>query len=56
MSGFIVMSEEKEVQEVENIEDNGKIHFPVAGLIVIGVLVALMIACVVVLLCIKGAN
>ena len=44
--------EKKEIEEVEEQEplaDNSKVEFPLAGIIIIGILGLLMIACIVVL-------
>ena len=45
---------EEERQEVEEIKDDGKVHFPVAGFIVIGVISVLMMICFIVLLVMGG--
>lgn len=37
-------------QEKEELKDDGKIHFPLSGLFLIGGIVLLMIACIVVLI------
>ena len=44
----------EELENVENtieeLKDDGKIHFPMSGVFVIGGLVLLMVACIVVLI------
>ena len=46
--------ETEEVQEVEeNLVDDGKVHFPVAGLIIIGTISLLMIICFVIILVVR---
>ena len=47
--------DEKELENnIEEIKDDGKIHFPVFGLVVVSVLIVLMIICVVVILLTRG--
>lgn len=43
--------EKKEIEEVEEqpLEDNSKVQFPTAGIIIIGVLAVLMIACIIII-------
>ena len=48
------MEEEKEVEQIEEIKDDGKIHFPISGIIISGVLLLIIIALVVVILILRG--
>ena len=42
------MEEEKKVEEEkEELKDDGRIHFPISGLFVIGGIIILMIVCIV---------
>lgn len=43
--------ERKEIEEVDAEEpaDDGKIHFPLSGIIIIGTITLLMIVCIIVL-------
>lgn len=47
-----IMLEEKDVQveQDEELKDDGKIHFPLMGLVISGVLIVLMIICIIVIL------
>lgn len=44
----------EELEEKEELKDDHKIHFPVAGLIVIGVLILAMIVCIIVIASLGG--
>ena len=49
------MSEEElEKEEQEELVDDGKIHFPISGIIVIGVIVVLMVVCITSILVFRG--
>lgn len=44
------MAEEDNKNEVvEELEDDGKIHFPLAGLIIVGVIVLAMVICLIII-------
>ena len=49
------MSEEKKVEEIkeEELKDNGKIHFPISELFIIGGIIILMIVCIVLIFVFK---
>ena len=40
------MDEEKK-EEIEELKDDGKIHFPLSGLFIVGGIIILMIVCIV---------
>ena len=42
--------ENKELAEEQELVDDGKVHFPKLGFVIIGVLAALMVACIVLIL------
>ena len=44
------MLEERNEIENKDIQDDGKIHFPIMGFVVTGVLLVLMIVCIIVIL------
>ena len=48
------MNELENIEIEEQVEDNGKIHFPKSGLFIIGGLVLLMIACVVAIIILRN--
>ena len=50
------MNEELEKKEEEQLVDDGKIHFPKAGPIIIGVLLLLMIICVILIFVFRGMS
>ena len=43
------MDEEKKTEIEEELKDDGKIHFPLAGIIIIGVLAIAMIVCLIII-------
>lgn len=50
------MEEENKQEPIEKLEDDGKIHFPVAGLIISGVLLLMIISLVVIILVLRGQS
>ncbi len=45
---------EEEREEQEELVDDGKVHFPISGLIVIGIISLLMAICLVVILVVRN--